>query len=44
MIAVAAWKKLSSCVSLTEVFCDVRSASDRAISDTLRSDATIRAD
>ena len=40
MIAVLALKKLVSWVSVTVVFCDVRSDSVRAISVTLRSTAT----
>ncbi len=40
MIAAEALKKFCSCVAVTEVFCEVRSARVRAISDTLRSDAT----
>ena len=40
MMALLALKKLVSWVSVTEVFCDVRSDSVRAISVTLRSTAT----
>src|ERR1700730_10092736 len=40
MIAAEALKKFCSCVSVTAVFCEARSASVRAISDTLRSTAT----
>jgi hypothetical protein len=40
MIALEALKKFCSCVRVSEVFCEVRSARVRAISDTLRSDAT----
>src|SRR5215475_8275463 len=40
MIALLALKKLVNCVSVTEVFWDVRSDSVRAISVTLRSTAT----
>ena len=40
MIALEALKKFCSCVRVSEVFCEVRSARVRTISDTLRSDAT----
>ena len=40
MIALEALKKFCSCVAVTEVFCEARSARVRAINDTLRSDAT----
>jgi hypothetical protein len=40
MIALEALKKFCSCVRVSEVFCEVRSARVRAIGDTLRSDAT----